>query len=127
MTAESPQHPPHPMRARIAGILLLLLGGGCAYLFTLYSNFTLARFGFPRAWAGAPTLLGAAFCGINGGFMLAQRRFSLGALLASGIVAALLASGAQAYIMSNRATASLKSTVYAPISSSNSLSACKAC
>src|SRR5438132_9294297 len=105
---------PHPLRARIAGIALLALGGACAYLFTIYSNGTLARFGFPRAWAGAPILLGATFCGINGGFLLAQRRFSLGALMIAGIAAMVLASGTQAYILSNHAIVSLKSTVYIP-------------
>src|SRR5579862_3671080 len=87
----------HPLRARIAGVVLLTMGGGFAYLFTEHSNGTLARFGFPRAWAGAPILLGATFCGINGGFLLAQRRFSLGALMIAGISAAIVAAGAQAY------------------------------
>ena len=85
---------------RIIGALLLAAGGVCVFLFTQHVNDTLLSFGFPRAWAGASALLGAAFCGITGGFLLAQRRFSLGALMAAGIVAAIVATGAQAYVMS---------------------------
>ena len=112
-----PKHPhPHSGRARIAGAVLLALGGVCAYLFTEHSGGTLARFGFPRAWAGAPILLGAAFCGITGGFLLVQRRFSLAALMVAGIVAAVVAAGAQAYILSIHSIAiEEKSVLFPPI------------
>ena len=76
MSHESPHQPPHPLRARIIGAVLLILGGGCVYWFTQHVNDTLLAVGFPRAWAGAPALLGAALFGITGGFMLILRRFS---------------------------------------------------
>ena len=93
--------PPKPRRwPRIAGIVLLAAGGACVYLFIQYPTGTLARFGFPKAWKGGPLVLGAAFCWINGCFLLFQRRFSLGAFVVSGVVAGALAAGALAYVSS---------------------------
>src|SRR5689334_4009450 len=86
--------------------------GVLMYLFAVYSNQTLARFGFPRAWAGTPFLLGAAFCGITGGFLLVQRRFSLSGLLAAGVAASLVAGLAQAYMNSIHTIETEKFIVY---------------
>ena len=100
----NPPLPKHAVIARIAGIGFLVLACVCLYCFTLYDHSTLARFGFPKAWAGAPFLLGAGFLGISGAFLLVQRRFSLAGLLVGLIVSAAMTAAGQAYVNGKRET-----------------------
>jgi hypothetical protein len=83
---------------RLAGILLACVGGAFIYEFTQKPTGGIP--GFPQAWRGGPLLLGASFFGINGFYLILQKRFSLAALLVSGIVSAALTSVTHAYVRS---------------------------
>ncbi len=58
--------------------------------------------GMPGTWRGAPLLLGACFLTIYGALIVILRRFSLAAILATGILSAGFATGMQAYAKSIR-------------------------
>ncbi|MCZ7643784.1 MAG: hypothetical protein M5U26_00635 [Planctomycetota bacterium] len=91
-TARAPRRWP----LRLAALALLAV---CATLTGLLMHSPLGALPFaPETWKGVPMTLGAAFCGLLGGFILLQRRFSLAALLAAIFSAALFATGTQAYV-----------------------------
>ncbi len=60
--------------------------------------------GMPGTWRGAPLLLSASFLTISGALMVILRRFSLAAILATGILSTGFATGMQAYVKSIRET-----------------------
>jgi hypothetical protein len=97
---------------RLAGILLACVGGAFIYEFTQKPTGGIP--GFPQAWRGGPLLLGASFFGINGFYLILQKRFSLGALLVAGIVSAALTSVTHAYVRSIRATSAVRTTLDLP-------------
>ncbi len=103
---------PTAHKMRLLGVMLVGVGIFFLHLFT--SEPTGGIPGFPHAWRGAPLILGACFFGINGFYLLFQRKFSLAALLVAGIASSAVASAAQAYVRSIRDVVPMDSYVYLP-------------
>lgn len=97
---------------RLAGVLLVCVG--VAFIYAFVRKPTGGIPGFPQAWRGGPLLLGASFFSINGFYLIVQKRFSLAALLVSGIVSAALTSGIHAYVRSIHETVTVRTTFALP-------------
>ena len=97
---------------RLLGVVLVGVGIFFLQLFT--SEPTGGIPGFPHAWRGAPLILGACFFGINGFYLIFQRKFSLAALLVAGIASSAVASAAQAYVRNIRDVVPMDSCITLP-------------
>jgi hypothetical protein len=92
--------------ARLAGFLMLVAAAALLHSFVANPRGTLPW--APQSWSGGPLLLGSAFLGIQGAYLLVVCRFSL-----SGVIAAGLASGAFAAV-AQRIVSGIKETQRMP-------------